>query len=830
MNFYKYIQKKISTKIIFWIFIFMTVSNIAILFSTVIQVRNDTIDTVEKNLQMSSTSIFQSLRNAMNTGDPDVIAQAEKDAQDITGVAHLQVSKSKKLLELFADNTLFTQDKEILKAFNTKKSHIVDINTVNEHSLRMIKPMVASKECLICHTNQKIGDVVGVMDLTFSLEESDEQLDDIIVNIVIISTLLGWLTLGIMFLMIKRTTQPIDGLIHGFENLLASTESHESLKLNITTKDEIGEVSHLFNMYMDKLQKDMEHDAQEYTKSIIDAQRSLIFTTKNGHIEMSNKAFLEFFNVNDLDEYRENYTEKVFEMFEGQGDFQTLELWKEHIIKDQTTIHKATLVYKEKEYIFAVTGNKFIFAHEEVKTFVFTDITELEYIQKEIEDMHKHTRDSIEYASLIQQALIPQPNAMQPYFKDHFTLWNPKDTVGGDIWLFEDLRHEDECLLMFIDCTGHGVPGAFVTMIVKAVEREIVSLIKSDPMMEVSPAWIMGYFNKTIKQLLRQETKDSLSNAGWDGGIIYYNRKEQILKFAGAETSLFYTQKDGELKTLKGNRYSVGYKKCEMDYKYKETVLSVEEGMKFYCTTDGFLDQNGGTKDFPFGKKRFKAIINENYIKPMSVQKEVFVSTMQEYEKIMNENYDRNDDMTVLAFEIGETMSHLNPKQEILKYEGVMTQTVISSCMENIEAKITNISTMGTLSTITIENTQNMMNYSKDSVAGSREIKPAGSIEIQLINEEYYEVSATNIVSLDDKEKIEPKLVEIMSLDKAGIKKRYRELRKSGQHAHEKGGGIGLYEIAKISDSIEYDFRAINEDKYYFTLKSRVKIKKSKSL
>ena len=118
-------------------------------------------------------------------------------------------------------------------------------------------------------------------------------------------------------------------------------------------------------------------------------------------------------------------------------------------------------------------------------------LAEIKKSKKETESIYKHTRESIEYASLIQSAVISQEEDMKPYFKDSFVYWMPKDTVGGDIWLFNDLRHEDECILMFIDCTGHGVPGAFVTMIVKAVEREIIGKILENPEMEVSPAWVM---------------------------------------------------------------------------------------------------------------------------------------------------------------------------------------------------------------------------------------------------------------------------------------------------------------------------------------------------
>ena len=262
------------------------------------------------------------------------------------------------------------------------------------------------------------------------------------------------------------------------------------------------------------------------------------------------------------------------------------------------------------------------------------DITDQKNIELEVRAMHKHTRDSIEYAALIQGALLPEEYIMPKYFKDNFVLWIPKDTVGGDIYLFNELRHDDECLLMYIDCTGHGVPGAFVTMLVKAVETQILSEILNDNKMDVSPAWIMGYFNRTLKKLLKQETNDSISNAGWDGGIIYYNKKDKILKFAGAETPLFYIDENKDFQIVKGNRYSVGYKKCSMDYEYKETIIEVKDGMKFYCTTDGYLDQNGGDKDFPFSKKRFSNIIKENHNESMSNQKEIFIDKMYKYESM----------------------------------------------------------------------------------------------------------------------------------------------------------------------------------------------------
>jgi len=276
-----------------------------------------------------------------------------------------------------------------------------------------------------------------------------------------------------------------------------------------------------------------------------------------------------------------------------------------------------------------------------------TDITEQKEREKEIATMHNHTKDSIEYASLIQGALIPDNSLLRKYFKDYFAIWHPKDMVGGDIYLLEELRNEEECLLMVIDCTGHGVPGAFVTMLVKAIERQVVGKILSDDSIEVSPAWILAYFNKTMKKLLKQEDVDSVSNAGFDGQVFYYNKRENIVKFASARNELFYYQ-DDVLNVVKGNRHSIGYRDSDAKYEFTDHIIEINKDSKFYLSTDGYWDQNGGEKGLPFGKKRLKKMLEEIHPYSMSDQQEEFVYRMHEYQADM----DRQDDITVIGFEI----------------------------------------------------------------------------------------------------------------------------------------------------------------------------------
>ena len=429
---------------------------------------------------------------------------------------------------------------------------------------------------------------------------------------------------------------------------------YTDIMFDITDKKEVERLKLGLEKLVEERTKELESE-KKLISSIVNSQESIVVTSDGKKLTTANRAFYEFFEIDCLEEFMQKYGPCICDSCENDVDISQGYIkkdmggktWIEYMLERPHENFKV-IIKKEIPHIFNIAVDKFEFEGQVFVTIVLTDITDLEMTKKAIEEMHKHTRDSIHFASLIQKALVPLDGALDPYFKDNFVIWQPKDIVGGDIYLFETLRNEDECLLMCIDCTGHGVPGAFVTMIVKAIEKEIVSKLRKHPEFDISPAKIMEYFNKTMKKLLRQETSDSLSNAGFDGGIIYYNKQNQILKFAGAETPLFYVE-DGKVNIIKGNRYSVGYKKCDIGYEYKETILEVKEGMKFYITTDGYLDQNGGNKGFPFGKKRFKKIIEENYIKPMKEQREIFLKEWQEY-KGKNE---QNDDITVVGLEIG---------------------------------------------------------------------------------------------------------------------------------------------------------------------------------
>ncbi len=152
----------------------------------------------------------------------------------------------------------------------------------------------------------------------------------------------------------------------------------------------------------------------------------------------------------------------------------------------------------------------------------------------------------------------------------------------------------------------------------------------------------------------------------------------------------------------------------------------------------------------------------------------------------------------------------------ILQYEGILTQEIITNNMDIIEQGVDNMGMMGKIATVAIELSQNMMTYSKSIDLDSDDIMPFGSIEITTADDIFY-IKSKNIINSNDKNTIEPKLEEIKSLDASGIKKKYKELRKSGKQMHDNNGGIGFFEIAKQVTSFDYDFEPINDNKLYFT-------------
>jgi len=266
---------------------------------------------------------------------------------------------------------------------------------------------------------------------------------------------------------------------------------------------------------------------------------------------------------------------------------------------------------------------------------------------KELETLHQDINQSIKYASYIQNAILPKKEKFYQIFNSSFIVWEPRESVGGDMFFLEHFG-DGKSMLIVVDCTSHGVPGALVTMLVKAVEKQLMTEIKYGRIDISSTSDILRYFNREIRSLLNQyDRKESESNVGFDGGVLYIDRKNGEVKYSGAETPLFYVEGD-EVKIKKPDRKSIGYSDSPNDYKFKEHIFKIENIKMFYIFTDGYYDQVGGSKKLMFGKKRLLKTLQSILSTQFHEQGKLLYTILKEYQG----DEVRRDDITFIGIEI----------------------------------------------------------------------------------------------------------------------------------------------------------------------------------
>ncbi|MDF2569526.1 MAG: protein serine/threonine phosphatase [Sporomusa sp.] len=256
---------------------------------------------------------------------------------------------------------------------------------------------------------------------------------------------------------------------------------------------------------------------------------------------------------------------------------------------------------------------------------------------RELVEKNQKIIDSIEYAQRLQESILATPEELKDVFSDYFILWKPRDIVGGDFYWMRRLDTK-RCLLAVVDCTGHGVPGAFMTMAVNSVLKHIVDQGITEP------ASIIAEVNRRMKEILYRNNQAQITDDGLDIGICYIEQDKQLM-YAGAKLSL-YIYRENEVHILKGDRKSIGYRRSSNDLQFTNHVWTVEAGDKLYLTTDGYIDQNGGVKDYPFGKKMLGKVIQEQGKIGLSQQREAFEQVLNEY--MGNES--QRDDITMIGF------------------------------------------------------------------------------------------------------------------------------------------------------------------------------------
>ncbi|TAE00125.1 MAG: hypothetical protein EAZ97_06905 [Bacteroidetes bacterium] len=255
----------------------------------------------------------------------------------------------------------------------------------------------------------------------------------------------------------------------------------------------------------------------------------------------------------------------------------------------------------------------------------------------------KYTSDrlgeSIRYAQHIQQVVLPESKQLKDFFTDYFAIYLPKDTVSGDFYWFTQIS-ENQGIFVLADCTGHGVPGAFMSMIGSTILYETIHVKKI-----ISPSEILLAIHEGVKNVLKQS--EGKNSDGMDAAICLFEKNEKNTKiiFSGAKLAVFYT-KNQEIVQISGDKISIGGRtEKTRNFSNYEFVLNNQEIL--YLTTDGYVDQVNGQKE-KLGSPRFKQLILDNFGKSFAEQQEILQQTFFEHQK----EEPQRDDVSVIALKM----------------------------------------------------------------------------------------------------------------------------------------------------------------------------------
>ncbi|WP_375561974.1 PP2C family protein-serine/threonine phosphatase [Bernardetia sp. OM2101] len=276
----------------------------------------------------------------------------------------------------------------------------------------------------------------------------------------------------------------------------------------------------------------------------------------------------------------------------------------------------------------------------------------LEDKNKIIEEKNKKITSSINYAKRIQDAMLPKIGKIKRGLPHSFVYFKPRDIVSGDFYYYHKV--DNKIIIAAIDCTGHGVPGAFMSLIGNDLMNEII-----DSRNILTPASILTILNQKIDKVLHQsdaysELDDNFVSMrdGMDAAICMIDFENNKLEYAGAKNPLVCIQ-GKEVKVIKGDRISVGGNSIsQQSTMFTNHVISIEEPTSFYIYSDGFQDQFGGKKNMKYNTKRFQQTLLDISNYPFSEQEDTLNAIFEEWK---GEKQKQIDDILVVGFEVKPT-------------------------------------------------------------------------------------------------------------------------------------------------------------------------------
>jgi PAS domain S-box-containing protein len=381
---------------------------------------------------------------------------------------------------------------------------------------------------------------------------------------------------------------------------------------------------------------------------------SVLILNEKGNIEWWNTGFTKLFKYK-------------FKQYQG-SNFNRI---KTHIRPDlEKSIEeimrtKETKVYtvkdkvSEDEYIWFQTTITPIFENDgSVFRFIVidSDITQIKLAEHEIhyqksqlekqrDKIAHHNQEmtsSIEYASRIQQAMLPLPIFLDAILSDYFVLNLPRDIVSGDFYWTS--RYNNKTYVAVGDCTGHGIPGAFLSLLGISFLNNIIQKNTDE---YINPAEILNLLRDRLIVSLHQRGRNGEGQDGMDIALIMLDSNQMQMEFAGANNSIYFFTEDSEVQEIKGDKMPIGVHSND-NIPFTNNLQKLHNGDLFYLFTDGYRDQFGGQEGKKFMTKRFKKLLSTISDKDLNHQKQIIFEIFMEWKA----DYEQVDDILIFGIKV----------------------------------------------------------------------------------------------------------------------------------------------------------------------------------
>ena len=265
---------------------------------------------------------------------------------------------------------------------------------------------------------------------------------------------------------------------------------------------------------------------------------------------------------------------------------------------------------------------------------------ELKQAYNEIEENNKNMMDSINYAKLIQEAMLPEKAVLTNYFPNSLIIYRPKDIVSGDFYWF--VERDNKLLIAVADCTGHGVPGSLMSMIGYSLLNEIVNVKKVR-----QPSEILSGLNRGIRRTLKQDKIGNQRCDGMDIALCSIDRQQRVIEFAGANRHLIYFR-DKALEMVKGNKHGIGGLHDESVIAFTNHRICYDEGDIIYMCTDGYADQFGGSRGRRMMTRNMIKILEKSLSFGVNEQEQLLNHWLDKWQG----NHEQTDDILLIGIQL----------------------------------------------------------------------------------------------------------------------------------------------------------------------------------